>query len=72
MEYRFNTNEEKNLVQLVEKGVLPLLRKKINLMSDAELKAELVEVKVALERVNAEKLLGLKRVHHGGAELGDG
>jgi hypothetical protein len=72
MEYRFNTNEEKNLVQLVEKGALPLLRKKINLMSDAELKAELVEVKVALERVNAEKLLGLKRVHHGGAELGDG
>jgi len=72
MEYRYNTNEEHKLVQLVEKGVLPLLRKNINLMSDAELKAELAEVKVALERVNAEKLLGLKRVHHGGAELGGG
>jgi len=72
MENRYCTSEEHKLVQLVEKGVQPILRKNINLMSDAELKADLSEVKVTLERVNAEKLLGLKRVHHGGADMGGG
>ena len=72
MEYATSTHEQKKLVQSVEKSLSPLLGKQINLLTDDELARELAPVKVALESVNAEKLLRLTRVHSGGAQLSNG